>query len=257
MLPAPAFIVSLHDAHPGSFAQITEQVESLAAWGVPVTSVLVIPHYHHLEPTESATAFTARLSEWQAAGHELVLHGYYHDRQGLTDKVGDLFWTRLYTSREAEFLDLEPAQAQARLDDGSALFQRHGWRREGFIAPAWLMALHLPQLLGRLGFTYTNTVAGILRLSAAAEPAEPRFIPARSLCYSTRAAWRRTTSLGWNAWLHAQMLRGQGAPIVRLSLHPNDFRYPRIRTQIARVVEKTLAAGYVPCTYADYVRREA
>ncbi|HSI85405.1 MAG: DUF2334 domain-containing protein [Candidatus Methylacidiphilales bacterium] len=247
-------IVSLHDAHPGSFAAIREQVEELAVWGVPVTSILVIPHYHHEVPADEDAAFTQTLTDWELEGHELVLHGYYHDRRGLTDNVKDLFWTRLYTSREAEFLDLDPEAAAARLNEGASLFRKYGWNMRGFIAPAWLMAPHLPALLGKLGFSYTNTVAGIIATSQSGERVglEPTtFIPARSLCYSTRAQWRRTTSLYWNAWLHRQLLRSSN--IIRISLHPNDFQYPRIRRQIENAVKKTLDAGYEPTTYADYV----
>jgi predicted deacetylase len=76
-----SFIVSLHDAHPGSRAQIAEQVAFLAAYGVTRSSILVVPEFHHGASAGASAEFRDAVSAWQAQGHELVLHGYYHDRK--------------------------------------------------------------------------------------------------------------------------------------------------------------------------------
>lgn len=244
-------IVSLHDAHPGSWAAIEEQLDFLAKLGVPRCSVLLVPEFHH-EQGGSAwdRTMVESLRARQDAGYELVLHGYYHDRIGQADTVRNFFWTRLYTSREAEFLDLPDAEAEARIRRGLDLFQQNGWQAKGFIAPAWLMSPGLPALLQRMGFRYTNRLREILPFGDHAVTPPP--ILSQSLCYSTRAVWRRFASLRWNRLLYSRLRR---TPLMRLSLHPNDLKYLWIRLQIQNIVKSALHEGFQPTTYADYVAR--
>jgi uncharacterized protein len=104
-----SLIVSLHDAHPGSRTQIAEQVAFLSERGVMRSSILVVPEFHQAGSAAADGEFCDAVSSWQAGGHELVLHGYYHDRrESPPENLATVFWTRLYTNREAEFLDLAP-----------------------------------------------------------------------------------------------------------------------------------------------------
>src|SRR5690349_10073256 len=92
-----ALIVSLHDAHPGSYAQIAEQVAFLAGYGITRSSILVVPEFHHRGSLLQDKGFCETVSGWQDQGHEIVLHGYYHDRQeSPPEKLSNVFWTRLY-----------------------------------------------------------------------------------------------------------------------------------------------------------------
>jgi predicted deacetylase len=75
-----SLIVSLHDAHPGSHAAIAEQVAFLAAYGIMRSSILVVPEFHHRGSLLQDPGFCDAVTGWQAQGHEIVLHGYYHDR---------------------------------------------------------------------------------------------------------------------------------------------------------------------------------
>jgi predicted deacetylase len=245
---AKALVVSLHDAHPGSRAAIEEQIAFLAERGVAQTSILIVPEFHHGLPTGADPGFCQAATQWQAAGHELVLHGYFHDRLGAPrETLATLFWTRLYTNREAEFLDLPPAAARERLQRGLAFFAKQGWTARGFIAPAWLMTRTLPDLLRELGFTYTNRLGDLIPLAP-----DRKIIPAQSLCYSTRSAWRRFASAAWNRQLYGWVREGE---LVRLSLHPRDLEFPLLRRQIDQVVRASLKRGFEPTTYADYVAR--
>ena len=138
MPPAKTLIVSLHDAHPGSQAAIAEQLAFLDERGVGAASILVVPDFHHEAPVVKAPAFCDTVSAWQAGGHEIVLHGYFHDRRASPrENLATLFWTRLYSNREAEFLDLPLDEARVRLRRGRELFAERGWNARGFIAPAW------------------------------------------------------------------------------------------------------------------------
>ena len=244
-----SLIVSLHDAHPGSHAQIAEQVAFLAGYGVKCSSILVVPEFHHEGSVERDKSFCETVSGWQATGHELVLHGFFHDRkEAPRENLATLFWTRLYTNREAEFLDLPRETARQRLEKGRALFQSLGWRSTGFVAPAWLMAEGTTNLLAEMGFSYTTRVGEIIPLL----PGVNRVKSSQSLCYSTRAGWRRFASGVWNKYLYGRL---RETDLVRLSLHPRDLEFPLMRRQIDQILRASLKRGFQPTTYGEYVAR--
>jgi hypothetical protein len=244
-----SLIVSLHDAHPGSRGAIAEQVAFLAAYGITRSSILVVPEFHHSGSLFADKAFCETVSGWQAQGHEIVLHGYFHDRkESPREKLSTLFWTRLYTNREAEFLDLPRETARLRLEKGRALFASLGWRATGFVAPAWLMADGLTNLLAEMGFLYTTRVGEITPL----RPGANRITSSQSLCYSTRAAWRRFASGVWNKHLYGRL---RETDLVRLSLHPRDLEFSLMRRQIDQILRASLKRGFQPTTYGDYVAR--
>jgi predicted deacetylase len=248
-LAQKSLIVSLHDAHPGSQAQIAEQVAFLKTYGITCSSILVVPNFHHTGSILGNKGFCDTVSDWQAQGHELVLHGYFHDREeSPPEKLSTLFWTRLYTNREAEFLDLPPETARQRLEQGRAIFEARGWRGRGFVAPAWLMAEGLTNLLAEMGFAYTTRVGEITPLL----PGVNRVKSSRSLCYSTRAAWRRFASGIWNKHLYGRL---RETDLIRLSLHPRDLEFPLMRRQIDQILRASLKRGFQPTTYGDYVAR--
>jgi predicted deacetylase len=244
-----SLIVSLHDAHPGSHGAIAEQVAFLGGYGITRSSILVVPEFHHRGSVLQDKDFCGAVSSWQAQGHELVLHGYFHDRhESPPEKLSTVFWTRLYTNREAEFLDLPLEAARRRLERGRALFESQGWRGSGFVAPAWLMAEGLPNLLAEMGFAYTTRLREIIPLL----PGENRIKISPSLCYSTRAGWRRVASGIWNKHLYGRL---RESDLIRLSLHPRDLEFPLIRRQIDQIVRASLKRGFQPTTYGDYVAR--
>jgi predicted deacetylase len=244
-----SLIVSLHDAHPGSHAQIAEQVAFLAGYGITRSSILVVPEFHHSGLLTKDPSFCTDVSAWQAAGHELVLHGYYHDRaEAAPDTFSNFYWTRLYTAGEAEFLDLSKDVARARLELGRLLFKSLGWRTTGFVAPAWLMAEGLTNLLAEMGFAYTTRVGEIIPLL----PGLNRLKSSQSLCYSTRANWRQLASALWNKYLYGRL---RDTDLVRLSLHPRDLEFPLMRRQIDQILRASLKRGFQPTTYGDYVAR--
>jgi uncharacterized protein len=244
-----SLIVSLHDAHPGSHAQIAEQVKFLADYGITRSSILVVPEFHHRGSLLQNKTFCDTVSGWQEQGHEIVLHGYFHDRrESPPENLSTLFWTRLYTNREAEFLDLPRETARLRLERGRALFESLGWRATGFVAPAWLMAEGLPNLLAEMGFAYTTRVGEIIPFL----PGLNRMKSCQSLCYSTRAGWRRFASGVWNKYLYGRL---RETDLVRLSLHPRDLEFPLMRRQIDQILRASLKRGFQPTTYGEYVAR--
>lgn len=238
-------VVSLHDVHPSSLAQVAQQRAALKAIGVRKTSLLVVPYWHRGEPMEEDVDFVKTLTRWRDEGDEIVLHGWTHSCEGMRETPGDLYWTRLYTNYEAEFLLAGPEECRIRLVTGRALFEKFGWSVVGFIAPAWLMAQHVPDILRELGFAYTVTRTELIPLGRGSAP-----LHSPSLCYSTRSAWRRAASLGWNRSL-AQSLRRR--PLMRVSLHPDDVIHRRVWRQAMKLIEAGVHQGRAAVTYRDCV----
>jgi len=76
----PDLVVSLHDVSPLTQETCTRILEQLAEAGVRQTSLLVVPNFHGKAPVREYPEFQQWLSSQVAAGHEPVLHGYYHRR---------------------------------------------------------------------------------------------------------------------------------------------------------------------------------
>src|SRR5215468_3261918 len=98
---ADSVVVSLHDVAP-STQQITSTIISeLSAHGVRVCSLLVVPDYHHQGVFTKQRGFVTWLRGLEADGHEIVIHGYFHERPAQTNEsLRDKFMTRFYTQNE-------------------------------------------------------------------------------------------------------------------------------------------------------------
>jgi hypothetical protein len=234
-------IVSLHDFHPGSREAIAEQVDFLGNLGVSCFSILVVPKYHMQKDIMDDKLSLKYLDERYAAGDEMVLHGYYHYVKDL--RLAHLFWNRIYTNQESEFFDISDGEVRHRVDLGLQIWDKMGWAAKGFIPPAWLMPVKQNNILRNLGFTYTNRLKTITLLQ------KKKTFETQSLCYSARAAWRRALSLSWNQALFNRLKK---ADTIRLSLHPDDLKYPELKQQIGEIAEMALAQDFRPITYARY-----
>jgi uncharacterized protein len=237
-------IVSLHDFHPKSLTAIRGQIEFLTSLGVQNYSILVIPQYHHKKRLQDDAPSLAYLNERHAANDDLVAHGYYHDRVG--QGKGSIFWTKLYTANESEFHSISDGEVRHRLTRAQTLWAENGWQLHGFIAPAWLMPEEQDVILKRMNFTYTTRLKYFQNLRTLKKT------ETQSLCYSTRAQWRRNVSLRWNKWLFDRLLKTKD--VIRLSLHPGDLQFEPIKLQIQSIVESALANGYQPITYAQFAK---
>ena len=78
--PSQALVVSIHDVAPGTRDTVARMLEELATRGVSVCSLLVVPNYHHMLHSMDDPQFCEWLRELQSAGHEIVVHGYFHER---------------------------------------------------------------------------------------------------------------------------------------------------------------------------------
>lgn len=251
-MEAHSLIVSLHDVTASTFERVRRQVEELASLGVARTSLLAVPHYHGRERLDESPALADWLRKRESEGHEVVLHGWRHDVSNLKSQTSDhsprsWFYRNLYTAGEAEFLNLNFDEASGLIGKGLAMFHDLRLNARGFIAPAWLMNREVERAAAGHGLSYTNTISELIHLP------EGTVHAARSCVWSTRAAWRRVCSLGWNSLLFQRL---QGTDPLRISLHPCDLEYPAIWGHIKRLIQSACRLRK-PVTYADWISQNA
>lgn len=229
--PARQLVVSFHDLHPGSRAEAERFVAGCAAVGITQISLLVVPRMHGAPLWTSDRAFVGYLQGLVAAGHDLVLHGWLHLAETSHLRGWDKLVATRYTAGEGEFHRLGQAEAARRLHDGLAAWAEAGLPLGGFTPPAWLLGPEAEVALRATPLRFTTVFGGI-------QPLPGPFVPAPVVTWSSRAGWRRWAARGfcpsW-AWWNRQ------APILRVAVHPIDFRYPEIERNIFGVLRQAVA----------------
>jgi predicted deacetylase len=237
-------VVSLHDVAPLTLAASEKIILDLRRLGVSVCSLLVVPDYHHTGRATADADFVRWLRGCEGEGHEVVVHGYYHQRpRPPRESVRDRFITGFYTAGEGEFYDIDYATACERLAQARSEFTSAGLNPRGFIAPAWLLSNAARNAARDCEFEYTTSLTSVDDLRSAHR------YPARTLVYSVRAPWRRILSRGWNSALFRRLT---AAPLLRLSIHPPDLAYPQLWEQIRRLISQ-IAETRRPMTYVQWL----
>jgi predicted deacetylase len=237
-------VASIHDVAPVTQSTVATILSELDKKGVRHCSLLVVPDYHHRGPSMQDRQFVSWLRDLAARGHEIVIHGYFHERptsehESFSEKV----ITRFYTQGEGEFYDLGYDEALRRIKMARDEFYAAGLKPRGFVAPAWLLSANGERAARDAEMEYTTRLGNVRDLRTG------ETFPARSLVYSVRNGWRRTTSLIWNSALRRVV---KNNPLMRLSIHPPDYSYPAIWRQIADLVSE-MASVRTPTTYQDWI----
>ena len=242
--PERTVCVVLHDVAASTADACLRVLDAVRAVAgeVPAT-LLVVPRYHGEAPTPR---FERWLDERVARGDELALHGLTHRDEGAPPGGWvDRLRRTSYTRGEGEFWALSRGEALARIDAGLAWFAAHGWPLAGFVAPAWLLGPGARAAVAERPFEYTSTLRQLLHL-----PDGPA-VTSQSVVYSTSSAWRRASSLAWNAAVERAM---RANPLLRLELHPKDADFAPVRRSWQNILAKALADRR-PATVADFMRR--
>jgi predicted deacetylase len=239
-----ALIVSVHDVAPATRSGAEKIVMELSRHRVPVCSLLVVPNYHHRGSSTEDRGFVRWLQDLESQGHEIVIHGYFHERPRRNgENLREKFFTRFYTNDEGEFFDLDYDEAFRRITQAREDFVRAGLTPRGFIAPAWLLSSAAERAAAEAEMEYTTRLTGVRDLRYGDN------FPARTLVYSVRSSWRRVASLAWNSALSRQLAR---APLARVSIHPPDWNHPQIWQQILRLTDR-LVENRTATTYRDWI----
>lgn len=237
----------MHDASPLNWRECDVILRDLRGVGVGVVSLLVVPDHHGLGRMSGDGEFREWLVRRVGEGHEAVLHGWRHLREPRGDEG---WWTRVvterYTAGEGEFHDLDEGEARRRLAMGKAEFAACGLEARGFVAPAWLLGVGAERAVRAEGFDYTTRIGGVW------DYRRGRVVRARSLVWSVRAGWRRVCSLLWNRVLFGAL---GGAPLVRVGIHPPDWRYGAVRRQVLGLSGGALA-GRRAMTYEGWLESQ-
>jgi hypothetical protein len=239
-----ALVVSIHDVAPSTKAAVEELVTELAHHGIAVCSLLVVPNYHRQGNFTEDRAFVRWLQELETRGHEIVIHGYFHERpRRAGETAAEKLFTRFYTKDEGEFYDLDYDEALRRIRKAREEFTAAGLTPRGFIAPAWLLGPPGEKAAADAELEYTT------RLTTVRDLRSGKNYPARTLAYSVRSGWRRSVSLAWNNLLVRQLAE---ASLARVSIHPPDRDHQEIWRQILRLTDK-LNADRKATTYRDWI----
>lgn len=240
-------VVSVHDVAPPTQRKSAKIIEELGKRGLRVCSLLVVPDYHHTGASTADRAFVQWLRDLESAGHEIVIHGYFHERPrrpGESWRAKAI--TRSYTSDEGEFYDLDYNEALERINRAKAEFTGAGLKPRGFIAPAWLLSAEAERAAADAEMEYTT------RLTSVCDLRTGQIVSSRSLVYSVRNSWRRTASLVWNETL-ARVL--STSPLLRIGVHPVDLDHFVIWKQITRLVSQ-FAEARRATTYRDWIAEQ-
>ena len=225
-----ALVVSIHDVAPVTQTAVAAMLVQLQERDVSHCSLLVVPDYHRTGSSFENPDFIAWLQELARQGHEVVIHGYHHQRERREgESVRQKAVTRLYTADEGEFYDLDYDEALRLIRLAQGEFTAQGLQPTGFIAPAWLLSAEAERAAIEAGIRYTTT------LTAVRDFASGREHLSQSLVYSVRSDWRCAISLLWNRTLFRRLKRN---PLLRVSLHPPDLAHPGIWRQITALIAK-------------------
>ena len=244
---ADSLVVSLHDVAPPTQQITTTIISELGRHGVRVCSILVVPDYHHQGFFAGHREFVTWLRGLEADGHEIVIHGYFHERPPHTEEsLCDKLWTRFYTRNEGEFYDLSYEEALRRITTARDEFRAQGLKPRGFIAPAWLLGNEAERAVSDAQLEYTT------RLRTVCDLRSGNIFPTRTLVYSVHNAWRRAVSRSWNAGLF-RLLKNK--TLLRISIHPHDYSESAIWGQILDFIAATKTARTVT-TYQDWIAEQ-
>jgi hypothetical protein len=239
-----SLVVSLHDVAPRTQQIASTIISELGRRGVSVCSILVVPDYHHEGSFARHGEFVSWLRALEVDGHEIVIHGYFHERPRRPgESLADKLVTKFYTRNEGEFYDLSYEEALRRITMARDEFHAHGLKPRGFIAPAWLLGDEAQQAVCDAQLEYTTRLRSVCDLRSGS------VFPARTLVYSVQNNWRRSISQGWNAALF-RLLKTK--PLLRVSIHPPDYSHPAVWKQIVGFID-AIDGTRTATTYQDWI----
>ncbi len=224
------FLVCIHDATPAYARETRVMIRDLAPLLGRRLSFGVVPNWHGEWPLAAHPDYCRLVQE---GSEELLLHGYFHQRQR--------GWgpTTLFAEGCDEMNGLDPEETRRTLERGQRVFTEvFGEPARGFLAPAWQLG-HVR--LGNGNALGLEHVLGFFSLEARAG----RSVPLATWSWDC-GRWGWLGHLGHGiGWLLQSLDRG----VPTLAIHPRDLGrgfWPKI----LRLTQELLETGYEPSTLA-------
>ncbi len=225
-------LLAIHDVTPRWTREILDILTDLKERSIPAINLAVVPRFHRRDDWRDAPALrTAILKPGRGLRTEVLLHGCYHLRVGENARLP---WRRrlrswLQSASEDEFYGLDPAEAGRRLDLGrKVLGEAFTVRTAGFIPPAWGMSRGLVEACRRGGLSYAEDQVFIYEARTGARVFSPL------IAFATRSAVREGLA---RAWARTVPRLAGTRRLLRLALHPSDYRSPGTRRLALRTIE--------------------
>ncbi|MGA2449965.1 MAG: polysaccharide deacetylase family protein [Polyangiaceae bacterium] len=229
---AVAVYVSIHDVSPAWTDEVKDALDMCARVNIR-PGLLVVPDYHHRAALQESPAFCQGLRDLQAQGHDILLHGLFHEGQSVYEgssvrgRVGWLLAQRWMTAGEAELHGLGVEEGRRRIAEGERVLREVGLTVSGYVAPGWSMPGWLVPLLAARGYRYCEDHLRIY------DPARRRSRPSVVLNWATRSPGRVLSTIAWcRVARHARSL----VP-TRIAIHPADLRVLAVRREVARLLD--------------------
>jgi hypothetical protein len=230
------FLVCIHDATPAYARETEVMIRDLAPLLGRHLSFGVVPEWHGAWPLASHPDYCRLIRN---ASEELLLHGYFHQRQRGWGPV------TLLSGNGDEMNGLDLEETRRTVERGQRVFTEvFGEPARGFLAPAWQPGHVHPGEAKPLGVDY---LLGFFSLESRAG----RRVPLATWSWDCgRWGWLGHVGHGIGRGLHSL---DRGVPA--LSIHPRDLErgfWP----SILRVTRELIETGYAPSTPAELVDRE-
>jgi predicted deacetylase len=208
-----AIAVALHDIEPATFERCALIRDWLADFGIDRATLLVIPaadlHPFHERRPELAWWLEERVR----AGDVIAQHGLQHAQLRRARGVRGAL-ARWQGPGSAEFAGLDAHETRRAVRAGRRILALAGLRPRGFVAPAYAYTPSLREEL-RSGYEWWADLLCV-HASRGGDAAVPALTLGTSTCVK-RALSPALVRAG-------ALLSG---PVLRLDLHPADFRHPR------------------------------
>jgi peptidoglycan/xylan/chitin deacetylase (PgdA/CDA1 family) len=232
----PPFLVCIHDATPAYARETRLMLQDLAPLLGRRLSFGVVPDWYGEWPLAAHPDYCRLVQE---SCDELLLHGYFHQRQhgrGLTS---------LLTRNGDEMNGLDPEETRRTIERGQRVFSDvFGEPARGFLAPAWQRG-HVGRPEGRHYDAGLDYVLGFFSVQSSAG----RHVPLATWSWDC-GRWGWLGHLGHGiGWLSHSVDRG----VPTLAIHPRDLErgfWPAI----VRLTRELIDAGYEPATVAGLLK---
>ena len=224
------FLVCIHDATPAYARETRLIIRDLAPFLGRRFSLGVVPNWHGAWPLTADPDYCRLVRE---ASEELLLHGYFHQRQRGWGPIA------LLTRSGDEMNGLDPEETRRTLARGQQVFTEvFGEPARGFLAPAWQKGHVRP---GNGNLAGLEHVLGFFSLESSAG----RKVPLATWTWDC-GRWGWLGHLGQGI---GRLSRSLDRGVPTLAIHPADLErgfWP----DILRLTWELLESGYEPSTLA-------